>query len=62
MWDKKDRVKHKIYQKYLSYTDVQQDEHIMKTCPCNIQKNFLVVKMKIFAGKILIFFLFLLKT
>ena len=33
---------------------------IMKTCPCNIQRNFLVVKMKIFTGKFLIFFLFLL--
>ena len=35
---------------------------ITKTCPCNIQEKFLAVKMKIFIGKILIFFLFLLKT
>ena len=35
---------------------------ITKTCPCNIQKMFLVVKMKIFPGKNLVLFLFLLKT
>ena len=34
---------------------------ITKTRPCNIQKKN-VVKMKIFTGKCLIFFLFLLKT
>ena len=31
--------------------------NIMKTRPCNIQKKFLVVKMKNFIGKNLIFFL-----
>ena len=35
---------------------------ITKTCPCNIQRFFSVVKIKNFVGKILIFFLFLLKT
>ena len=33
-----------------------------KTRPCMYTENFLVVKMKSFTGKILIFFLFLLKT
>ena len=35
---------------------------ITKTCPCNIQKKKLAEKMKFFTRKILIFFLFLLKT
>ena len=35
---------------------------ITKTCPCNIQRFFSVQKSKIFIRKILIFFLFLLKT
>ena len=33
-----------------------------KTCQCNIKRFFLVVKIEIFVRKILIFFLFLLKT
>ena len=35
---------------------------ITKTRPCNIQRFLKLSKMKIFNGKILIFFLFLLKT
>ena len=44
-------------------TDVIVREVIItKTHACNLQKNILVVKMKIFRGKIMTFFLFLLKT
>ena len=35
---------------------------ITKTYPCNIQKKKMAEKMKFFTRKILIFFLFLLKT
>ena len=35
---------------------------IMKTCPCNIQRFFSVVKNENFIRKTLIFFLLLLKT
>ena len=35
---------------------------IMKTCPCNIQRIFSVVKIEVFVGKFLIFLIFLLKT
>ena len=35
---------------------------IMKTCPCNIQRFFSALKIENFVGKIVIFFLFLLKT
>ena len=36
--------------------------YITKTCPCNIQRFFSVVKIENFVGNFLIFFLFLLKT
>ena len=35
---------------------------ITKTCPCKIKRFLKLSKMKIFSRKILIFFLFLLKT
>ena len=37
-------------------------QNITKTCPCSIQRFFSVVKIENFVGKILIFFLFLLKN
>ena len=54
----------KIFADIMYYLEVSNfvKSHIMKTRPCNIQKFFWVVKMKIFTGKSLIFFLFLLKT
>ena len=36
--------------------------HIMKTCPCNIQRFISAAKIKKFFRIFLIFFLFLLKT
>ena len=39
------------------YKSMKATFYIMKTCPCNIQRFFLVVKNENFTRKILIFFL-----
>ena len=50
----------------VSYKPLSKWQHddfvITKTRPCKYTENFLVEKMKIFTGKNLIFYLFLLKT
>ena len=52
----------KIKQVTNSEEQVQAEPNIMKTCPCNKQRFFSVVKIEDFVGKILIFFLFLLQN
>ena len=47
---------------FLQTFEETKTSNIGKTCPCNIQRFVLVEKIENFVGKILIFFLFLLKT